>query len=90
LSPNLECGIFFQSKSTAFNKTAFLPTANGLGFMAIIENKLKIPEDLERCVEFHGHICPGLIYGYLVAKEAMKLMELQRAIDESVGCRLYS
>jgi len=61
-----------------------LPTVNGLGFMAIIEKKLKIPEDLKRCVEFHGHICPGLIYGYLVAKKAMKLMELRRAIDEEV------
>lgn len=58
--------------------------ARGLSFMAIIENILKIPEDLERCVEFHGHICPGLIYGYLVAKEAMRLMELRRAVDEEV------
>jgi len=28
--------------------------------MAIIEKKLKIPEDLKRCVEFHGHIYPQL------------------------------
>jgi formylmethanofuran dehydrogenase subunit E len=59
-----------------------MPMVNGFSFMAIIENKLKIPEDLERCVEFHGHICPGLVYGYLVAKEAMKLMNLGRATDE--------
>jgi formylmethanofuran dehydrogenase subunit E len=48
------------------------------------DNKLDIPEELKRCVEFHGHICPGLIYGYRVAKEAMKLMDLRRAIDEEV------
>ena len=45
---------------------------------------LDIPEDLARCVAFHGHICPGLIYGYLVAKEAMKLMNLGRATDEEI------
>jgi formylmethanofuran dehydrogenase subunit E len=45
---------------------------------------LAIPEDLARCVAFHGHICPGLVYGYLVAKEAMKLMNLGRATDEEI------
>jgi formylmethanofuran dehydrogenase subunit E len=45
---------------------------------------LDIPEDLARCVEFHGHICPGLVYGYLVAKEAMKRMNLGRSVDEEI------
>ena len=45
---------------------------------------LDIPEDLARCMSFHGHICPGLVYGYLVAKEAMKLMNLGRATDEEI------
>lgn len=44
----------------------------------------KMSDDLKRCVEFHGHICPGLIYGYRVAKEAMRLMKLNRAVDEEV------
>ena len=35
--------------------------------------KSKLPEDLKKCIEFHGHLCPGLVYGYLVAKEAIKL-----------------
>lgn len=52
--------------------------------MAMIKDKLKIPEDLERCVAFHGHICPGLIYGYRVAKQSMKLMSLPRAMDEEI------
>lgn len=46
--------------------------------------KRKVPDDLKRCVDFHGHICPGLIYGYRVAKEAKKLMNLQRSVDEEV------
>ena len=43
-----------------------------------------IPDDLERCVVFHGHLCPGLVYGYLVAKEAIRLLGLRRSSDEEV------
>jgi formylmethanofuran dehydrogenase subunit E len=39
-------------------------------------------ESLKACVDFHGHLCPGLIYGYRVAAEAMKKMGLSRAEDE--------
>ncbi|KQC09570.1 MAG: hypothetical protein APR62_02290 [Smithella sp. SDB] len=52
--------------------------------MLNINSGNNIPNDLKKCVEFHGHICPGLIYGYLVAKEAMKLMNIARSIDEEV------
>ncbi len=48
------------------------------------DNKQKMPDDLKRCIEFHGHICPGLIYGYRVAKEAMKLMNIGHSVDEEV------
>ena len=44
----------------------------------------KIPEDLKSCVKFHGHLCPGLIYGYLVSKEAQKKLNLKRSTDEEV------
>ena len=53
-------------------------------FMLTIDNVPDIPEDLASCVAFHGHICPGLVYGYLVAKEAMKRMNLGRAPDEEI------
>ncbi|PKN17265.1 MAG: formylmethanofuran dehydrogenase [Deltaproteobacteria bacterium HGW-Deltaproteobacteria-6] len=52
--------------------------------MPAADKKQQMPDDLKRCVEFHGHICPGLIYGYRVAREAMKLMKLKRAVDEEV------
>ena len=42
------------------------------------------PEDLKKCVEFHGHLCPGLIYGYIVSKAAMDLLKLNRSRDEEV------
>jgi formylmethanofuran dehydrogenase subunit E len=44
----------------------------------------KMPDDLIKCVEFHGHLCPGLVYGYLVAGAAMDLLELKRSKDEEV------
>ncbi|MDD5711161.1 MAG: FmdE family protein [Smithellaceae bacterium] len=44
----------------------------------------KLPWDLEECVSFHGHLCPGLVYGYLVAKEASRLLNTTRAIDEEL------
>lgn len=42
------------------------------------------PEDLKKCIEFHGHLCPGLIYGYMVAKTAMDLLKLNRSRDEEI------
>ncbi len=43
-----------------------------------------LPDDLKRCLAFHGHLCPGLVYGYLVAKEAILRLELQRSKDEEI------
>jgi len=48
------------------------------------KRKRNIPADLKKCVAFHGHLCPGLIYGYRVAKEAIRLLGLTRADDEEV------
>ena len=44
----------------------------------------QLPEDLKRCIAFHGHVCPGLVYGYLVAQRAMELLSLGRSMDEEV------
>jgi formylmethanofuran dehydrogenase subunit E len=46
--------------------------------------EFRLPEDLKKCIEFHGHLCPGLIYGYVVAKAAMDLLKLDRSRDEEV------
>ena len=46
--------------------------------------EFQLPEDLKKCIEFHGHLCPGLIYGYVVAKTAMDLLKLNRSRDEEV------
>jgi formylmethanofuran dehydrogenase subunit E len=46
--------------------------------------EFQLPEDLKKCIEFHGHLCPGLVYGYIVSKKAMDLLELDRSRDEEV------
>lgn len=38
----------------------------------------------ERCVEFHGHECPGLAVGYRVAQIALKELGVERAQDEEL------
>ncbi len=43
-----------------------------------------LPAELEKCVEFHGHLCPGLTYGFLIARKAAELLALDRASDEEV------
>jgi len=44
----------------------------------------QFPEGMRHCIAFHGHICPGLTYGYLVSKKAIELLGLQRSKDEEV------
>ena len=49
-----------------------------------ILNNTEVPEDLKECIRFHGHLCPGIIYGYRVSKEAMRILNLKRSGDEEV------
>ncbi|MBW2107542.1 MAG: TraR/DksA C4-type zinc finger protein [Deltaproteobacteria bacterium] len=44
----------------------------------------RLPEDLKRCIAFHGHLCPGLVYGYLVARHAIEALGFSRSHDEEV------
>lgn len=48
------------------------------------DKMIALPDDLRRCIDFHGHFCPGLMYGYLVAREAIRLLALSRSEDEEV------
>ena len=52
--------------------------------MSELNSNDKMSEDLKKCVDFHGHICPGLIYGYRVAREALTLMNIRHSCDEEV------
>lgn len=39
-----------------------------------------------KCVEFHGHQCPGLAIGFRACEAAMKEMKLKFSSDEEVVC----
>lgn len=41
-------------------------------------------DDLRRCVDFHGHLCPGLSIGFQAAKLLMKKINFERSIDEEI------
>lgn len=42
------------------------------------------PEDFEKCVAFHGHICPGLAIGFQAARVLMERLGVRRAGDEEL------
>ena len=48
----------------------------------MVENR--IPEDLAKAVEFHGHLCPGLVIGYLAAKVGLDHLGANRSQDEEL------
>ena len=43
-----------------------------------------LPEDLKRCVAFHGHLCPGVVIGYCAARLALEELRAERSGDEEV------
>jgi len=40
--------------------------------------------DFARCVQFHGHTCPGLAIGFQAAMTLMKRLDVRRAPDEEL------
>jgi len=41
-------------------------------------------EDFNNCIEFHGHICPGLAIGFQAARILMERLGVRRAPDEEL------
>ena len=41
-------------------------------------------EDFKKCVDFHGHICPGVAIGYRAAKGALNWLKENRSEDEEL------
>lgn len=41
-------------------------------------------KDFQKCVDFHGHACPGLALGYVAASAAMAWLGENRAEDEEI------
>jgi formylmethanofuran dehydrogenase subunit E len=40
--------------------------------------------DFGKCRDFHGHVCPGLVLGYLAATTGLERIQAERAEDEEV------
>jgi formylmethanofuran dehydrogenase subunit E len=43
-----------------------------------------IPDDLQPIIDFHGHLCPGLVIGYRAAKAGMKRIHAMRSENEEL------
>jgi formylmethanofuran dehydrogenase subunit E len=41
-------------------------------------------EDFNKCVEFHGHVCPGLAIGFQAARILMERLGVRKAPDEEL------
>ncbi len=44
----------------------------------------KLPADLEKTVEFHGHFCPGILIGYRAARVGLSMLGSRRSADEEL------
>ena len=45
-----------------------------------------IPQKLQPVVDFHGHLCPGLLIGYRACLAAQDKLPTPRSIDEELVC----
>ena len=43
-----------------------------------------LPTDLKRAVDFHGHLCPGLMIGWRAAKAAARALNISHSADEEL------
>ncbi len=43
-----------------------------------------LPEDLQRAVAFHGHLCPGIMIGWRAARAAQKALGVDASSDEEL------
>jgi formylmethanofuran dehydrogenase subunit E len=50
----------------------------------MLEEFTEFSKNLNKVVEFHGHLCPGLVIGYRAALLANKELELDRSEDEEL------
>jgi formylmethanofuran dehydrogenase subunit E len=42
------------------------------------------PEDFQHCIQFHGHVCPGLAIGYAAARAGLAALKSERSQDEEL------
>jgi formylmethanofuran dehydrogenase subunit E len=47
-------------------------------------DQANLPEDLKHALDFHGHLCPGLMIGWRAARAAAEALDLQASQDEEL------
>jgi formylmethanofuran dehydrogenase subunit E len=47
---------------------------------------MEIDPELQQAIDFHGHLCPGLLIGYRAARAAMERFAVKKAYDEELVC----
>jgi len=50
----------------------------------MVAEEILISEEFKRCVEFHGHLCPGLAIGFQAARVLMNRLGTGKAPDEEL------
>lgn len=62
------------------------PDEPGVGSMEANMNAEEVlaGQDFQKCVDFHGHLCPGLAIGYRAAKAGLDWLDANRSIDEEI------
>ena len=48
------------------------------------DGEISSTSDFARCVQFHGHTCPGLAIGFQAATTLMKRLDVRKAPDEEL------
>lgn len=47
-------------------------------------DQASLPDDLKRALDFHGHLCPGLMIGWRAVRAASKALGLKPSQDEEL------
>lgn len=52
--------------------------------LGVVMDMASLPADLQHAVDFHGHICPGVLIGWRLVQAIQQELDLQKAEDEEL------
>jgi len=50
----------------------------------------RYPADLQKVIDFHGHLCPGVLIGYRASLIALRQLGTSRSVDEELVATVYT
>lgn len=72
------------AQSESCGSALFNVGGNSNNEITMITDDEILRDDFKKCVDFHGHICPGLAIGYRASRAALEWMDEKRARDEEM------